>query len=108
MNGEELDKAILALENKVGIARIKAVEKMVNSSTPFEIRLAFMYVLRKGIGELVTKVQKSTTKPDGPQLRLAKCQDGQLPDGPECPCCGKERAPSGIDGGSWVHVEKNA
>lgn len=31
------------------------------------------------------------------------CADGQLPDGPVCPACGKERAPSGVDGGSWVH-----
>lgn len=36
-----------------------------------------------------------------------KCQDGALPDGPTCPKCGGERAPSGVGGGSWVHVRKS-
>lgn len=33
-----------------------------------------------------------------------KCSNGLLPDGPTCPGCGKERGPSGVDGGSWVHM----
>ena len=33
----------------------------------------------------------------------AICPNGLLPDGPECPRCGGERGPSGVDGGSWVH-----
>ena len=32
------------------------------------------------------------------------CKDGQLPDGPICPVCGGERLPSGIGGGTWVHI----
>lgn len=32
------------------------------------------------------------------------CPDGLLPDGEECPRCGGKRAPSGIDGGTWVHL----
>lgn len=32
------------------------------------------------------------------------CADGQLPDGPVCPKCGGVRAPSGVDGGTWVHI----
>lgn len=32
-----------------------------------------------------------------------KCPDGLLPDGETCPRCGGHRAPSGVDGGSWVH-----
>jgi len=32
------------------------------------------------------------------------CQDGLLPDGDRCPNCGGFRAPSGIDGGTWVHA----
>lgn len=32
------------------------------------------------------------------------CPNALLPDGPVCPRCGKDRAPSGIDGGSWVHT----
>jgi len=35
----------------------------------------------------------------------AKCPDGLLPDGECCPRCGGRRAPSGIDGGTWVHFE---
>ena len=31
------------------------------------------------------------------------CPDGLLPDGTTCPQCGGERAPSGIDSGTWVH-----
>jgi hypothetical protein len=33
-----------------------------------------------------------------------QCPDGQLPDGEICPTCGKKRGPSGIDGGTWVHI----
>lgn len=33
-----------------------------------------------------------------------KCPDALLPDGPRCPRCFGERGPSGIDGGSWVHI----
>lgn len=40
------------------------------------------------------------------EFQQQKCKDGQLPDGPVCPSCGGERAPSGIDGGSWVHYTK--
>ncbi len=36
---------------------------------------------------------------------LDKCQDGLLPDGPVCPRCGGNRAPSGVDRGTWVHFE---
>jgi len=32
------------------------------------------------------------------------CPDGLTPDGEVCPRCGKTRAPSGVDGGSWVHA----
>lgn len=32
------------------------------------------------------------------------CPDGLLPDGIECPRCHGKRAPSGIDGGTWVHI----
>jgi hypothetical protein len=32
------------------------------------------------------------------------CPDGLMPDGTTCPGCGCKRAPSGIGGGSWVHV----
>ncbi len=32
-----------------------------------------------------------------------RCPDGLLPDGIRCPRCGKNRAPSGIGGGTWVH-----
>lgn len=31
------------------------------------------------------------------------CPNGLLPDGEICPRCGGPRAPSGVDGGSWVH-----
>jgi hypothetical protein len=34
------------------------------------------------------------------------CPDGALPDGPECPVCGGERAPSGVDRGTWVHIHR--
>lgn len=33
-----------------------------------------------------------------------RCPNALLPDGPICPACGGERAPSGCDGGSWVHL----
>jgi hypothetical protein len=32
------------------------------------------------------------------------CEDGLLPDGDICPKCGELRAPSGVGGGTWVHV----
>lgn len=32
------------------------------------------------------------------------CPDALLPDGEICPRCGGKRAPSGVGGGSWVHV----
>jgi len=32
------------------------------------------------------------------------CKDGQIPDGPICPVCGGKRGPSGIGGGTWVHI----
>lgn len=32
------------------------------------------------------------------------CPDALLPDGEVCPRCGGPRAPSGVGGGSWVHV----
>lgn len=35
-----------------------------------------------------------------------ECPNNILPDGPVCPRCGEERAPSGADGGSWVHFPK--
>jgi hypothetical protein len=31
------------------------------------------------------------------------CEDALTPDGDSCPRCGGPRAPSGVDGGSWVH-----
>lgn len=34
------------------------------------------------------------------------CPDGLLPDGETCPRCGGNRAPSGVDGGTWVHHEE--
>jgi hypothetical protein len=34
-----------------------------------------------------------------------KCPDALLPDGDTCPRCGGPRAPSGVDGGSWVHID---
>lgn len=34
-----------------------------------------------------------------------ECPNNLLPDGPVCPRCGKKRAPSGVDGGSWVHFD---
>lgn len=39
--------------------------------------------------------------------RSLSCKNGLLPDGPICPKCGKQRAPSGVDGGSWVHYEQS-
>ncbi len=33
-----------------------------------------------------------------------RCPDGLLPDGESCPRCGGPRAPSGVGGGTWVHV----
>lgn len=33
-----------------------------------------------------------------------ECPNALLPDGPVCPRCGGKRAPSGVDGGSWVHT----
>jgi hypothetical protein len=36
------------------------------------------------------------------------CPDGVLPDGPMCPLCGGKRGPSGVDGGSWVHIRAAA
>jgi len=36
-----------------------------------------------------------------------RCPDALLPDGTICPRCGNERAPSGVDGGSWVHVMRS-
>lgn len=45
------------------------------------------------------------------QMRSEKasglCPDALLPDGEHCPRCGCKRAPSGIDGGSWVHVVRS-
>lgn len=35
-----------------------------------------------------------------------ECPDNLLPDGETCPRCGGPRAPSGIDGGSWVHFPR--
>lgn len=34
------------------------------------------------------------------------CPDGLTPDGDTCPRCDGKRAPSGIDGGTWVHVHR--
>jgi hypothetical protein len=34
------------------------------------------------------------------------CEDGALPDGPICPKCGQDRGPSGVGGGTWVHLRK--
>ena len=33
-----------------------------------------------------------------------KCEDGLISDGDICPRCGGPRAPSGVGGGTWVHV----
>lgn len=35
-----------------------------------------------------------------------ECPNALLPDGPICPRCGGPRAPSGVDGGSWVHFPR--
>lgn len=35
-----------------------------------------------------------------------ECPDALLPDGDVCPRCGGPRAPSGVDGGSWVHFPR--
>ena len=35
------------------------------------------------------------------------CPNALLPDGPVCPRCGGKRAPSGVDGGSWVHFARS-
>lgn len=34
------------------------------------------------------------------------CEDGVLPDGSICPKCGRDRGPSGVGGGTWVHLRK--
>lgn len=38
----------------------------------------------------------------------ALCPDGLVPDGERCPRCGCKRGPSGIGGGTWVHIERAA
>lgn len=42
----------------------------------------------------------------GKVLREQNCPDGLLPDGEVCPKCGKNRAPSGVGWGTWVHFFK--
>jgi len=37
-----------------------------------------------------------------------ECPDALLPDGDICPRCGGPRAPSGVDGGSWVHFPRRS
>jgi hypothetical protein len=39
---------------------------------------------------------------DGMKLN---CPDNLLPDGETCPRCSGPRGPSGVDGGSWVHLD---
>jgi hypothetical protein len=39
-----------------------------------------------------------------PVILVKECADGQLPDGLVCPTCGQKRQPSGVDGGTWVHI----
>lgn len=36
--------------------------------------------------------------------KIKHCPNGLLPDGPICPGCGHRREPSGVGGGTWVHV----
>jgi hypothetical protein len=48
------------------------------------------------------KMLAAAPRPDTNQEGAA-CPDALLPDGPVCPRCGKPRAASGINGGSWVH-----
>ena len=40
------------------------------------------------------------------QTSSEQCPNGLLPDGPICPKCGEKRGPSGVDGGSWIHVKR--
>jgi hypothetical protein len=44
-------------------------------------------------------------KPLKPLKPESKCPN-EHPEGTICPTCGGECAPSGIDGGSWVHLQK--
>lgn len=41
---------------------------------------------------------------NGLSLDRGACPDGELPDGPTCPSCGRPRGPSGVDRGTWVHL----
>ena len=47
----------------------------------------------------ITSAARAALSAEGPQ-----CENGLLPDGPVCPRCGGPRGPSGVDGGSWVHM----
>lgn len=40
-------------------------------------------------------------------MEKESCVDGLLPDGEICPKCGEKRAPSGVGGGTWVHVDQS-
>ena len=42
------------------------------------------------------------------RAEMEQCPNGLTPDGPVCPRCGGDRAPSGVDGGSWVHFQRRA
>ena len=43
-----------------------------------------------------------------PMETAGACPDGLTPDGEVCPRCVGPRAPSGIDGGTWVHFPRGA
>lgn len=53
--------------------------------------------------ELTVEEAGRLAAPTFQEIEAEKCPDALLPDGPVCPRCGGERAPSGVDGGSWVH-----
>ena len=68
-----------------------------------EIQIATEY-----IEKLIASRPKSPAVAKVVPIRKEECPDALTPDGDICPRCGGPRAPSGVDGGSWVHFPRKS
>jgi hypothetical protein len=89
----------VAEQQQTDVVRADDVHQITDRLMIFQKLLGTSDPRYNHLGEIIGDLQRLLNPFADP-----RCENGLLPDGPTCPRCGKPRAPSGVDGGSWVHL----
>lgn len=93
--------------NKTRVARLTTEQQQV--IWDYERKLDEIGTCLEALGNLVQVGLDSGLDPyESESVSEAACPDNLTPDGQTCPRCGQPRGPSGVGGGSWVHLRQGA